>query len=90
MEVTLSERDIESLSNLLAALLVAEWKAQHVAHGQGSNPLGDLTMASESNAESMAYGPESQKHDPGPTSKPKGHGSLTLVPGSPKRRPNRR
>lgn len=89
MPVTLSEREIESLSDALAILLVAEWRAQHQAHHVGSNPLGDLTMRDNTDAESTAYGPEPQDHDPGPTPTPKAHGALTLVPGAQKRRPIR-
>ena len=85
----LSERDIECLSDLLVSMLVAEWKSRHPAHERGSSPRGDLTMASESDAESMAYGAESQTHDPGPTPTTKGRGSLTLVPGPRRRRPIR-
>mgnify|MGYP007071028995 CR=1 FL=1 len=90
--MTLSERDIESLSSLLAALLVAEWKAQHSTNPMVNSPQRQWPLASEnseSDAESIAYGPESQDHDPGSTPKPKAHGSLRLVSGSQKRRANR-
>lgn len=75
----LSESQIESLSDTLATLLVAEWKARHSAHPVGSNPHGDLTMRGNTDAESTAYGPEAQDHDPGPTPTPTAHGSDTVT-----------
>ena len=82
----LSEPQIESLSDLLASMLVAEWKAQH----QGSKPQGDLTIESDTYDKSTAYEPDSNDHDPGPTPQATNHGALRLVPGAQKRGPNRR
>ncbi len=75
----LSESQIESLATSLADLLVAEWNARHPVHQVGSNPQGALTMRDNTDAESTAYGSESQDHDPGPTPTPKAHGSDTVT-----------
>lgn len=81
----LSESQIESLSDTLANLLVAEWKSQHPTHQGSSNPLGELTMHLNTDAESSTYDAKAGGHDPGPTPPTKAQGSLKLVPGSQKR-----
>ena len=81
MRVTLSERDIESLSSFLASLLVAEWKARHSAHQVGFEPLGVVSMCGETDAKTTTYVPDPNENRSGPKPKAKPQAALRLVSG---------
>ncbi len=77
----LSESQIESLSDLLASMLVAEWHAQHqmVQSADGQRPPDE--DSTNTYDKSNTYGPDPDDHAPGPTPTLKDHGALKLVPG---------
>ena len=77
MPKVLNDALVESVADALAALLVAEWRAQH----QGHCPPREVTITKESDAKSSTYGSDPDGQGPGPKPSTKARGSVRAFPG---------
>ncbi len=77
----LSERDIESLSSLLAALLVAEWRSRHSMVKSVDGQWPPVLTESRCDAESCSCGLDAHGHESTCKLITKAKGSLKLVDG---------
>jgi hypothetical protein len=86
----LSDAQVESLADALAALMVAEFRAKHPIPSQGHIPHRDLSISIERDAKSSTYGTGSTNHEPASKPTSKVRGPLSLVPWPRRGRPIQR